>query len=171
MSEPRERTLLARALLAFLALPGIFAGLVPRLLLVLDPWRAAHAFIPAGSLLLGIGVVVLLWCVRDFLAIGRGTLAPWDPPRRLVVVGLYRLVRNPMYVGVVAIVAGLALRNGSALLGAYAVLLAIAFHVRVVVYEEPALLRQFGDDFAAYTQAVRRWIPGPPRARAGNGTH
>lgn len=153
-----------RSLLAFLALPGIFAGLVPPLLLANDPWRGAGTA-ASGALLLGVGLVVLLWCVHDFVVIGRGTLAPWDPPRRLVVVGLYRYVRNPMYVGVVLIVAGVALRYGSPVVGVYAGLLAVAFHLRVVLYEEPALARQFGEDFLAYTGRAGRWIPRRPTAR------
>jgi len=160
MGHSEDRNLQVRALFAFLALPFLFAGLVPPLLLALDPWRCSCGLTIAGSLLLGAGLVVLLWCVRDFVAIGRGTLAPWDPPRRLVVVGLYRYVRNPMYIGVVTIVSSFALRSGSPLVGAYAALLATLFHFRVVFYEEPALMRQFGDDFVAYASRVRRWIPG-----------
>ncbi|MBI5506798.1 MAG: isoprenylcysteine carboxylmethyltransferase family protein [Deltaproteobacteria bacterium] len=166
MSSHAERILWLRALIAFMVLPGLCAGLLPPVLLALDPWRLTEGLPLAGSLLLAAGLVVLLWCVRDFLAIGRGTLAPWDPPRRLVVVGLYRYMRNPMYVGVVLIVAALALKDGSPLLGGYAALLAIVFHVRVVVYEEPALARQFAGDYAAYCRKVRRWLPGRPTDRA-----
>jgi len=65
---------------------------------------------------LGGGLVVLLWCVRDFYVSGRGTLAPWNPPKRLVVVGLYRFTRNPMYIGVLMVVGGWAVRAGSPVL-------------------------------------------------------
>jgi protein-S-isoprenylcysteine O-methyltransferase Ste14 len=68
-------------------------------------------------------VVVLLWCVRDFYVSGRGTLAPWDPPKHLVVVGLYRFTRNPMYIGVLMVVGGWGLRAGSPVLGMYLVVL------------------------------------------------
>ena len=105
------------------------------------------------------GVLVLLWCVRDFYAIGKGTLAPWDPPKRLVVVGLYHYVRNPMYIGVFATVAGWSLIAGSPLMAAYACLLAVAFHLRVMFYEEPTLASQFGDDWERYRANVGRWMP------------
>jgi protein-S-isoprenylcysteine O-methyltransferase Ste14 len=112
-----------------------------------------------GWPILLLGVFVLLWCVRDFYKIGKGTLAPWDPPRKLVVVGLYRFVRNPMYVGVLGTVAGWSLIAGSPVLGGYTVVLAIAFHLRVIFYEEPALARQFGDDWTRYRATVHRWVP------------
>jgi protein-S-isoprenylcysteine O-methyltransferase Ste14 len=84
--------------------------------------------------------------VRDFFVAGRGTLAPWDPPRHLVVVGLYRFVRNPMYVSVLTVVVGWWLATGSRLLAGYAVVLAIGFHLRVLYHEEPWLRRQFGEE-------------------------
>ena len=102
---------------------------------------------------------MLLWCVRDFYVTGKGTLAPWDPPTRLVVVGLYRFVRNPMYVGVLGVVLGWSLVAGSPLLAIYAALLAVGFHLRVVLYEEPVLQRQFGDDWTRYRAGVNRWLP------------
>jgi protein-S-isoprenylcysteine O-methyltransferase Ste14 len=83
-----------RALASFLACPAMVAGLVPMLFVrehtPYAPWLPLSAFV------LGIGIFALLWCVRDFYVSGRGTLAPWDPPKRLVIVGLYRFVRNPM---------------------------------------------------------------------------
>ena len=105
------------------------------------------------------GLVLLLWCVRDFYVRGKGTLAPWDPPQNLVVVGLYRYMRNPMYVGVLTLVGGWVLTVGSFLVALYAVVLAIAFHIRVVVNEEPWLRSQFGDDWARYSANVPRWVP------------
>jgi protein-S-isoprenylcysteine O-methyltransferase Ste14 len=151
------REMFLRAVLAFLALPAVVAGLVPWLLLDSDRWRM-------GGTLLGwpiwfFGACVLLWCVRDFYKIGKGTLAPWDPPKKLVVVGLYRFVRNPMYVGVLGWVAGWSLIAGSLVLGIYTILLAIAFHLRVIFYEEPTLARQFGNDWVQYQGTVPRWIP------------
>ena len=146
-----------RALTAFLALPGVVAGLVPALLVNLDAGRAdGRAF---GFVLSGIGFVLLLWCVRDFFVAGRGTLAPWDPPKHLVVVGLYRFVRNPMYIAVVTIVVGGSLAFGSRLLVWYGMLLAVAFHLRVIFHEEPWLRGQFGAEWAVYSAAVARWLP------------
>jgi len=146
-----------RALLAFLLLPGLAAGVLPPLLAMVDPWRG-DLFLP-GGLPAGCGLILLLWCVRDFYVAGKGTLAPWDPPRRLVVVGLYRHLRNPMYVGVLLLVAGWAALLASPLLLLYALALAIGFHLRVVFYEEPWLASSFGADWQRYRTAVRRWRP------------
>ena len=106
--------MLARALLAVLVLSEVFAGLLPRILASVDPWRSQGWAL--GMVVLGGGLVVLLWCVRDFYVSGRGTLAPWNPPKRLVVVGLYRFTRNPMYIGVLMVVGGWAVRAGSPVL-------------------------------------------------------
>jgi len=146
-----------RALTAFLVLPGVAAIAVPPLLASVDPWRGEMQ----GFGLLGMlaGMVLLIWCVRDFYVAGKGTLAPWDPPQKLVVVGLYRLVRNPMYVGVLLLVAGWATWLASPVLAAYAVVLAVGFHLRVRWHEEPWLDRRFGGDWRRYRAKVRRWWP------------
>jgi len=89
--------LLARALLAFVACPGIVAIAIPVIWLRATSQQLVQAL---GLLPLAVGFVALLWCVRDFYVSGKGTLAPWAPPRNLVVVGLYRYTRNPMYVAV-----------------------------------------------------------------------
>jgi protein-S-isoprenylcysteine O-methyltransferase Ste14 len=115
---------------------------------------------------LGLGLSVLLWCVRDFSVAGKGTLAPWDPPKRLVRVGLYRLVRNPMYLGVLLLVSGWALLSGSSALLAYDVVLALAFHARVTLFEEPWLARSFPDEWRTYAASVPRWMPRMSRKRS-----
>ncbi|MFO7540615.1 MAG: isoprenylcysteine carboxylmethyltransferase family protein, partial [Chloroflexota bacterium] len=127
------------------------------LIAAVDPWRGA-VWTP-GLVPVLVGAFVLLWCVRDFYAAGKGTLAPWSPPKKLVTVGLYRLVRNPMYVGVLTLVAGWALYFSSFLLGAYALFLVIRFHMHVRSYEEPWLAWQFGAEWEAYKAAVPRWRP------------
>lgn len=148
-----------RALAAFLALPGVFAFAVPiAWILLTGSDLAAPALVAAGGTVWIVGVVGLLWCVRDFFVTGRGTLAPWDPARELVVVGLYRVSRNPMYVSVLLILAGWVLVFGSPALGIYAVAVAVAFHVRVVLGEEPYLQRQFGAQWRAYRARVPRWL-------------
>jgi protein-S-isoprenylcysteine O-methyltransferase Ste14 len=149
-----------RALVAFLAMPGLVAGLIPWLLVRAAVSRQG-SFAP-GLGLLALGLGLLLWCVRDFYVAGRGTLAPWSPPRRLVVVGLYRVVRNPMYVAVLMVVLGWSLAFTAALLAVYALALATAFHLRVVGHEEPWLRRQFGADWIAYAATVPRWLPRLP---------
>jgi len=151
----------ASALAAFLALPAMVAGLMPWLIARGDPWAGAgpEAVRWLGLLLAGVGLAVLLRCVRDFFVAGRGTLAPWDPPRQLVAVGLYRWVRNPMYVGVLTLVLGFAAAGRSPWLAAYAAVLAIAFHLRVRFFEEPWLARTFPEAWPAYAAAVPRWWP------------
>jgi protein-S-isoprenylcysteine O-methyltransferase Ste14 len=142
------------------AFPGAVAGYIP-LLVLLAP--ADRNLPPLGVSALGAaavvaaGVTVLLWCVWDFLAAGKGTLAPVDPPRRLVVRGLYRFTRNPMYNGVVAVVLGEAWLFRSARLLVYALIVAVIFHLFVLLYEEPALAARFGDAYQSYRRAVPRW--------------
>lgn len=145
--------LLWRALLAFLALPAMVAGLVPWLLRPMG----VH-FREAASPILVLGATLLAWCVRDFYVTGRGTVAPWSPPVRLVTVGLYRASRNPMYVAVVIILIGWAVGFSSAGLALYAAAVAFAFHLRVVTYEEPWLARTYGAEWIAYRSRVFRWI-------------
>jgi protein-S-isoprenylcysteine O-methyltransferase Ste14 len=146
-----------RALLAFLALPGMVALLAPVGIVVFDPWRGKIWLIGLFVLLAGLGI--LIWCVRDFYVVGKGTLAPWCPPENLVIVGLYRYVRNPMYIGVIVLVAGWALLFLSPLVAGYLILLALAFHIRVVRYEEPWLESRFGTAWRAYCNQVPRWLP------------
>jgi protein-S-isoprenylcysteine O-methyltransferase Ste14 len=149
--------LFLRALIAFLVLPGTFAGLIPAWVVSADPVRNDGSVLGLAPLCLG--GAMLLWCVRDFYVAGKGTLAPWDPPRRLVIVGLYRFVRNPMYVGILVLLIGWALWAGSWMLACYAALVGVAFHLRVVLYEEPRLRSQFPDEWNAYVRAVPRWLP------------
>jgi protein-S-isoprenylcysteine O-methyltransferase Ste14 len=117
--------MLGRVLIAFLVLPGFVTGLVPAMIFTFDPWRESGFSI--GYVFIGLGVFLLIWCVRDFYVSGRGTLAPWSPPSKLVVVGLYRFLRNPMYVSVLLILAGWCLISGSAVLVAYTVFMATMF--------------------------------------------
>lgn len=146
-----------RALLAFTALPGIFAGIIPALISHYDPHHLSGTNV--GWLMLVSGLCLLLVCVRDFLLAGRGTLAPWDPPQQLVIVGLYRFVRNPMYIAVIIIISGWAVSTGSFWLAAYGLLMATVFHLRVVFGEEPELAKQFNRQWRQYQSRVPRWLP------------
>jgi protein-S-isoprenylcysteine O-methyltransferase Ste14 len=150
--------LFLRALASFLALPGVVAGLLPWLIVSNDPGRGERWFWP-GVIVFGVGFVVLLWCVRDFYATGKGTLAPWDPPKALVRAGLYRYVRNPMYLGVIVLVSGWSLLSGSRQLAYYVLILIALFHGRVLFFEEPWLARSFPEAWAVYKESVPRWIP------------
>jgi protein-S-isoprenylcysteine O-methyltransferase Ste14 len=106
------------------------------------------------------GAVIALWCIFTFVRIGRGTPAPFDPPRRLVIRGPYRFVRNPMYIGAGLTLGGAALFYESRPLLAYVCLFLLVCHLFVVTYEEPTLQRTFGPDYEAYRHRVRRWLPG-----------
>ena len=150
-----------RTALFTLLVPGTVLGLVPFALITTN-WAprlhlgAAHLL---GFLLLLPGVVMIAWCFVDFIRRGRGTPAPYDPPRRLVVAGLYKHTRNPQYVGVILIALGEAVLSGRVLLFGYAVFLAIGYHLFVRFYEEPTLRRTFGGEYAQYCAMVSRWLP------------
>jgi len=152
------RFLLAlRAIFFVLLLPGTVAGYVPFCILsAADQVRVPELSLSsAGASIVAIaGAVVLLRCVWDFFAKGRGTLAPIDPPRVLVVSGLYRFTRNPMYNGVLALILGEAWLFGSMSLLKYALLVFVLFHLFVVFYEEPALTSQFGESYRVYRRAL-----------------
>ncbi|HEX5761394.1 MAG TPA: isoprenylcysteine carboxylmethyltransferase family protein [Thermoanaerobaculia bacterium] len=111
---------------------------------------------------LAAGAAVLLRCIWEFGRVGRGTPAPFDPPKELVVSGLYRYVRNPMYLGVLLILLGEALFFQSRALLVYAAACGLLYHLIVLLYEEPALTRSFGDSYARYRRSVGRWLPGRP---------
>jgi protein-S-isoprenylcysteine O-methyltransferase Ste14 len=145
-----------RALLAFLVLPGTVAFLVP--LVLIRPGVNADSFRASGLIPVVIGSVLLVLCVRDFYVSGKGTLAPWSPPRNLVVVGLYRLSRNPMYVAVIVILCGWALTFRSVTLWVYALAIAVIFHLRVVFGEEPWLARTHGEAWVQYRNRIPRWL-------------
>jgi protein-S-isoprenylcysteine O-methyltransferase Ste14 len=118
------------------------------------------------------GGALALWCIVTFALAGRGTPAPFDPPRKLVVQGPYRYVRNPMYVGAVLALCGAALFYRSIPLFGYAALFLLATHLFVVVYEEPTLARLFGSEYEKYRARVGRWLPrGPTAARSGTTWH
>ena len=147
--------LFLKAVFAFLALPGMVAFAVP--LLLLTP-ATPGPFAIWGVPLIAAGSFFLLWCVREFYLSGRGTLAPWSPPQHLVVSGLYRVSRNPMYVAVMLILVGWAVGFRSRALTIYAIAVMIAFHLRVVFGEEPWLARRYGEKWVRYRLSVPRWV-------------
>jgi len=117
----------------------------------------------AGMIVSSIGTVIALWCIFTFVFVGKGTPAPFDPPRRLVIRGPYRFVRNPMYIGAVLVLAGLAIFYQSISVAIYAGLFLLAAHIFVVAYEGPTLRRTFGQEYDAYCVRVRRWWPAADR--------
>jgi protein-S-isoprenylcysteine O-methyltransferase Ste14 len=116
----------------------------------------------AGILFLMIGSVIYLWCLWDFASTGRGTPAPIDPPKNLVVRGLYSYTRNPMYVGVLGAIFGWCLLYQSLSLVIYGFCVASFFHLFVVIYEEPKLKQMFGRSYDEYCSEVSRWLPFRP---------
>jgi protein-S-isoprenylcysteine O-methyltransferase Ste14 len=150
-----------RTLLFALTFVATVLVLVPRWILGADG-RTHLAAGPArygAGLLIGAGVLLMVWTWYEFTTRGRGTPMPLDPPRRLVVAGPYRYVRNPMYVAAILALLGQALFYAAAPLLWYAAGFALAAHAFVVGYEERTLARRFGADYAAYRAAVGRWLP------------
>jgi protein-S-isoprenylcysteine O-methyltransferase Ste14 len=116
----------------------------------------------AGAAVILLGLAVFVWCTSDFIARGRGTPNPLDPPKALVARGPYRWVRNPMYVSATLMLLGEAALFRSATLAAYAGLVVAGFHLFVVLCEEPSLRRRFGPSYEDYCRTVPRWLPRRP---------
>ncbi|HET8651249.1 MAG TPA: isoprenylcysteine carboxylmethyltransferase family protein [Gaiellaceae bacterium] len=149
----------AGSVVFLLLAPGVVVGLIPW---SLTGWESDDVWVPIrvlGAILIVVGVGVLLHAFARFVVEGIGTPAPVAPTQHLVVGGLYRYVRNPMYLAVIAAIVGQALLLGQLELLAYAALVAAAVASFVHWYEEPTLHRQFGDEYDAYRQAVPGWIP------------
>lgn len=123
----------------------------------------------AGVVVGLIGAGLCLWCILTFVLVGRGTPSPFDPPRRLVAQGPYRLVRNPMYIGAAIAVLGAAMFYQSFALASYAGVFLLMTHVFVIGYEEPTLRRMFGQEYTLYCQNVGRWWPVHRQRRRGIG--
>jgi protein-S-isoprenylcysteine O-methyltransferase Ste14 len=113
----------------------------------------------AGIAVAPAGGALALWGIAAFALVGKGTPAPFDPPRKLVVQGPYRYVRNPLYIGAALALSGAALFYGSIPMWGYVGLFVLVTHGLVAWYEEPILERLFGDDYRAYGARVRRWLP------------
>jgi protein-S-isoprenylcysteine O-methyltransferase Ste14 len=158
----RRLTAAAGSTVFFAVAPGVVAGLVPwwltrwQLRGPLPHWAAVRA---AGLVILIGGGVVLVQAFARFVAEGRGTPAPVAPTERLVVGGLYRYVRNPMYLAVVAAITGQGLALGQPVLLGYAAAVWVTVASFVRWYEEPTLARQFGEEYQAYRRAVPAWRP------------
>ncbi len=156
-------TSLALRNLAFTILqPGIVAGLIPYYIVragadVLWPeiWGPYHVL---GTLVFALGLVVMLLCIRGFAIEGRGTLSPADPTRELVITGLYRYSRNPMYVGVITMLIGELIFFESKWLLVYTLIVFLAFNAFILVFEEPRLKNDFGAAYRDYCLRVNRWI-------------
>ncbi|HYH78560.1 MAG TPA: isoprenylcysteine carboxylmethyltransferase family protein [Longimicrobium sp.] len=160
---------LIRHLLSILALPTVMAGVVPYLLvssrpsplMSIESGATGLARAALGAAFIAGGLVLACATIWHFATRGRGTLAPWDPPTRLVVTGMYRHVRNPMITGVLMLVIGEALLLRSAAVGWWAGAFFLVNAIYIPLLEEPGLERRFGEPYRAYRRAVPRWIPRP----------
>lgn len=160
--------ILVRHLLAILLLPFVVVWIIPRWALrgwstsdtqwIVGSPAATIAHI-SGALLFVAGFGLFAWCVALFARVGDGTLAPWDPTRRLVVIGPYRYVRNPMISGVLAMLASESIYLGSRVLATWALMFFVINDVYFRLLEEPGLERRFGASYREYKSAVGRWLP------------
>lgn len=148
-----------RQLRAIAPLPGVVTVLVPLLILRSSGANVTLLSALPGTVLIAPGFVLWVWTVRLFARIGKGTLAPWDPPRKLVVEGPYRHVRNPMISAVLAVLAGEAVFFASLPLLVWFALFFAATYAVFQLFEEPELERRFGDEYREYKRNVPRWLP------------
>jgi protein-S-isoprenylcysteine O-methyltransferase Ste14 len=140
---------------------GVFAGLLPLLVRPLDayvPWTLPGVLRHAGIPLFLAGVALDYWCLWLFIFQGRGTALPLDPPQELVVSGPYKYVRNPIVVGVLAMLLGEALYFASPVLFLYLILATVVYHLYLVYVEEPELKKRFGKSYEEYEKAVPRGL-------------
>ena len=145
---------------AIMGIPAIIyllCGRKPPLQLFKPAWLTIAR--TAGILLMVIGLPLIIFTIRDFMRVGRGTLAPWDPTQRLVVTGLYRYVRNPMISGVISILFSVALIANTVCHLVWAVVFTVVNMIYMPLSEEPGLIKRFGDDYQLYKQHVPRWLP------------
>jgi protein-S-isoprenylcysteine O-methyltransferase Ste14 len=171
---------LLRHLLAIGTLPFVVTVVVPVYLICVSGgpnvgWKLAPPFglLPTlvGGVLVGLGVLLVYRTVSLFATIGRGTLAPWDPPRTLVIRGPYRYVRNPMISGVLAILLGEAILFGSFSVFSWFLLFFAINALIMPLIEEPLLEGRFGSDYVDYKRSVPRWVPKLRRSgRRSNGS-
>ena len=160
--------LFLKNLLFTVVVPGAVAVYVPlRLASGREELPPGWGLMQSAALLpLAAGCAIYFWCLWDFAVYGRGTPAPVAPTEHLVVGGLYRYVRNPMYVGVLLVVAGWALFFRSPRVLGHGAVVALCFHLFVVAVEEPTLRGKFGRSYERYCREVGRWAPRIGRGRA-----
>src|SRR5688572_4294080 len=142
------------------SLHGFFTFYIPYLIVKFDArYFDAGIFSYIAFLLWIVGTLIIVWCSVDMVRKGRGTPAHVDPPKKLIVNGLYRYVRNPIYVGALLVQLGFILWSGSGLMIVYFLLFTLAYQILIVLIEEPILRHMFGEEYLAYCRQVPRWIP------------
>jgi len=154
-------SLALRNLIFTVVVPGAGGVYVPWLILTVGGGRPQPAIWPA-AVVIAFGAALYLWCLWLFATVGAGTPGPWDAPRRVVEVGPYRWVRNPIYVSAIVVIAGETALFLSLPLFVYLIAVAVGVHLFVVGYEEPTLASRFGADYEAYRRRVQRWFPRRP---------
>lgn len=153
-----------KSLLFLLLAPGVLLGLIPYWISETDISLIATGFLRYLAIPLWmIGAGIMVWCFRDFTVEGHGTPAPIDPPHELIASGLYRYVRNPMYVAGLIALAGWILWSPSLSMIMTTLVFFTATHLFVRFYEEPTLKRKFGAVYEEYLKSVPRWIPRRPK--------
>ena len=155
-------SLLVRNLVFTVVVPGAGAVYGPWWILTRGGGSPTPIVWPAVAVIL-VGAAGYLWCLWVFATVGRGTPGPWDAPRRVVAVGPYRWVRNPMYLAALLVVLGETWLFLSLPLLLYAGALAVLVALFVIGYEEPTLRRRFGESYLQYQRTIARWIPRRPR--------
>ena len=155
-------SLLLRNLFFTILQPGLVAGAAPYFILgqnfsksMAQQWQPLQY---VALIVFAIGLIILFSCVLRFAVEGRGTISPVDPTKKLVIGGLYRFSRNPMYMGVMLILIGEALFFQSTSLWIYVLVILLAFHIFILLHEEPRLRKAFGKEYIEYCKKVRRWI-------------
>lgn len=158
-----------KQLRAIILLPATVTIIIPTIIIVITREIQLGWFflsfplsvipIVAGCTLIGGGLLLLAKTIQLFAKIGKGTLAPWDPPKNLVVSGIYRHTRNPMIFGVSIILLGQAVVFGSIFLFLWFTLFLIVNHVYIIKSEEPALTQRFKQEYLLYIKNVPRWVP------------
>ena len=142
--------------------PGIVAGLIPCWIIggdinvIIFEFEKLHQLV--GVFLFIAGFIIMTWCIVNFAVKGRGTLSPITPTKKLVVSGLYRFSRNPMYIGVMLLLIGETLFFSSRSLCLYSFIVFVGFNIFIIAREEPRLKKDFGDDYDIYRKKVRRWF-------------
>lgn len=158
----RMLSLVLRNLFFTVLQPGLVAGLVPYWILgrkFQDTFERSFTLLQYTALVLfTIGLGILLYCIGLFAVKGKGTLSPADETKHLVVSGLYQYSRNPMYIGVTAMLVAEALFFSSASLWIYTAFVFLCFNLFIMLHEEPRLKRDFGAEYEHYRESVRRWL-------------
>jgi protein-S-isoprenylcysteine O-methyltransferase Ste14 len=154
---------------AIILLPGTVMLVIPGIILwhtgtdTWGPWKSVPELrlilLFLGFIGLGVGLLLMIATIRLFVTVGKGTLAPWDPPQRLVVRGVYRHVRNPMISGALCVLLGETLIAASLPLFRWFLIFAFIHGTYIPLLEEPLLVKRFGEDYSTYRQNVPRWIP------------